>query len=292
MNQLTRTFGKKNVGQLILRNVFETPEFGVMLRNAGKGFHMGPHAHIEHRISFVVHGAHKCRLPTSSVRLNAGDCGFLNPYELHEDLQTCQGYEYLTVILRAEFFTRTLGEKESSLRFPVPKLARDAFLGSLCGAIHEELTGNRSCRNAMIRSLVTRLAVEVTRKFSFKSYNMNSFSRPLMPDVRVAKAIDYLKENYKDHFNLHVLCRTVGLSASQLERRFHRALGLTPRTFLAMLRVEDAKRQLVSSPVPLCQIAYDLGFVDQAHLCRVFKKFASLTPKVFRESMSAIQPRP
>jgi AraC-like DNA-binding protein len=65
------------------------------------------------------------------------------------------------------------------------------------------------------------------------------------------------------------LARAAGISERQLRRRFHTAVGLTPKQLSRALRVRAACIRLVLSPgASLSQIALDAGYADQAHLSR------------------------
>ncbi|QXI40687.1 AraC family transcriptional regulator [Pseudomonas xantholysinigenes] len=81
--------------------------------------------------------------------------------------------------------------------------------------------------------------------------------------------------------NLAQLACQAGMGRYQLIRAFSAATGLTPHAYLLNARVNQA-RQLLRQGQALAQVAYRLGFADQAHFQRVFKAHAGVTPGLYR----------
>jgi AraC-like DNA-binding protein len=73
------------------------------------------------------------------------------------------------------------------------------------------------------------------------------------------------------------LADDLGTSRFALLRRFKSDFGVTPHAFLLRLRVERARDRLARGG-DLAEVAQDLGFADQPHFTRVFKKIVGITP--------------
>lgn len=93
--------------------------------------------------------------------------------------------------------------------------------------------------------------------------------------VRLSK--EFLEEHAARNVTLTALARVAGLSAFHLCRVFGQAVGLTPHAYQTQARVRRAKT-LLRAGVPIAQVAADVGFYDQAHLTRHFKRIVGLTP--------------
>lgn len=78
------------------------------------------------------------------------------------------------------------------------------------------------------------------------------------------------------------------LSTSRLERLFKQVSAVPPKTYARLVRFEAVRNALVREPDgSLAELAYDLGFSDQAHLTHEFKTFAGLPPGAFAQQMRA-----
>lgn len=67
------------------------------------------------------------------------------------------------------------------------------------------------------------------------------------------------------------------LSLRTVRRHFLLATGLTPRTFEQIERAQQAAA-LLEQGVPLLDVVYQVGYADQPHMTRSFKRFIGQTP--------------
>ena len=65
---------------------------------------------------------------------------------------------------------------------------------------------------------------------------------------------------------------------------FRNSLGTSPHEFLIRRRIERAQQLMLSTDMPLCEIACECGLADQAHLSRLFRKVVGETPAAWRKS--------
>ena len=103
-----------------------------------------------------------------------------------------------------------------------------------------------------------------------------------MPNLYIRQALRYMAEHYSQPLTLAQMAKTVGLSQSYFSSLFHEVLGVSFREHLCRIRVEESKRLLLSSDYPLCDIATAMGFTDQSHYCKVFKRIVGITPGQYR----------
>lgn len=97
------------------------------------------------------------------------------------------------------------------------------------------------------------------------------------------RALDKMRMRYHEPLELRALAADLQVSADYLGRLFRRHLGRTYHGHLAQLRVDHARR-LLAAGFPAGDVAYRVGFADQAHLCRVFKRLTGVTPHAFSRS--------
>ncbi|GAA1071142.1 helix-turn-helix transcriptional regulator [Nocardiopsis composta] len=104
------------------------------------------------------------------------------------------------------------------------------------------------------------------------------------PHRMVDRAREILRERLADPPSLEELAATVGASPFSLLRAFQRDLGLPPHAYLNDVRVQLARR-LLADGTPPAETAARLGFADQAHLTRHFKRRTGATPGAFRRGV-------
>lgn len=77
---------------------------------------------------------------------------------------------------------------------------------------------------------------------------------------------------------------TAHATVRTLERRFKQASGRTVKDVSSLVRFEQARNRLWTDPdAPLAALAQELGYADQSHLSREFKRYAGMTPAVFAQ---------
>ncbi len=92
----------------------------------------------------------------------------------------------------------------------------------------------------------------------------------------------YIRENFADEITLPDLAKESHLSISALERRFKKHLSRTPLQYLTDVRLENARRLLVETTLPVSDVGYESGFNDASYFARRFKRKFSSLPSEFR----------
>lgn len=81
-----------------------------------------------------------------------------------------------------------------------------------------------------------------------------------------------------------------GISIRQLERRFARNFGLSPKEWLRVKRFEASLVKLVDDRESLANVAADAGYADQSHMTRDYRRATGYTPSQTKEGMSKDKP--
>ncbi len=101
-------------------------------------------------------------------------------------------------------------------------------------------------------------------------------------DRRLQQAAIYLETYYRQPCRVEEVARACGLSQSRLIHLFTQEFGVPLTTYLAQIRIREAKRLLIGTDLSLSAVAIETGFVDQSHLGAVFKRLTGQTPRKFR----------
>jgi AraC family transcriptional regulator len=106
--------------------------------------------------------------------------------------------------------------------------------------------------------------------------------RPVLAPWQVRRVTDHIEANLETSLPLRELASIARLSPSYFSRAFKGAAGQTPHAFILTRRIARARQEMLKGAQPLAQIAIACGFADQAHLARVFRRSAGLTPAAWR----------
>jgi len=100
---------------------------------------------------------------------------------------------------------------------------------------------------------------------------------------RLADAIQYLQDHYAEHIAIEKLASIAHCSVSQFKRLFKKMLGDTPNEYIIRMRINNARHLLQTTDRTISDISSELGFFDQSHLIRHFKRLRGCTPKQYRQ---------
>lgn len=96
----------------------------------------------------------------------------------------------------------------------------------------------------------------------------------------VERAKVYLRERFNESVSLEELAAACGLSRFHLVHAFTKEAGLSPHAYQVHVRVERA-RSLLQKGVSPATVAANLGFADQSHFTRHFKRILHVTPNQY-----------
>jgi len=95
---------------------------------------------------------------------------------------------------------------------------------------------------------------------------------------------DYIRAHFADDISMEALASISNLSVSALERRFKKHMAKTPKQFINEVRLENARRMLVETPLSIATIACESGFPDHSYFSRKFGELFGERPSVFRKN--------
>ncbi len=92
----------------------------------------------------------------------------------------------------------------------------------------------------------------------------------------------------KGMVNIQVVAGSVGLSPAHFRRRFNAEIGMSPKEYCKIVRI-NAIMQSLSQPLPfnLTQLAYQHGYFDQSHFIKDFQSVMGCPPRQMMQQMSA-----
>jgi AraC family transcriptional regulator len=93
-----------------------------------------------------------------------------------------------------------------------------------------------------------------------------------------------IAERLDEPISVSMLSSVVGLSRSYFSHAFRRSVGLTPHAHVVRSRIERAMTLMAHSEASLSEVALAVGFADQSHFSRVFRRLTGVTPAHWRRA--------
>jgi transcriptional regulator of acetoin/glycerol metabolism/AraC-like DNA-binding protein len=122
------------------------------------------------------------------------------------------------------------------------------------------------------------LLTELERRFSVQH------PRGGLPAGLLRRICEHIESHLGDNISLEVLAADARLSLYHFARAFRQSMGISPHRYVMQQRVKKAQEMLARTELPLANIALAVGFADQSHFSRHFRRLAGITPSGFRKA--------
>ncbi|MCK1389278.1 helix-turn-helix transcriptional regulator [Bradyrhizobium sp. 1] len=100
-------------------------------------------------------------------------------------------------------------------------------------------------------------------------------------DWRIRRAMDAMRV-HDSYANVDQFVKGAGLSRAQFFRLFETSLGVSPKLYLNVVRIERALDAVMREDTPLGELSERFGFPEPAHFTRFFRDHAGVSPREFR----------
>jgi AraC-like DNA-binding protein len=159
-----------------------------------------------------------------------------------------------------------------------PELCRD--IRDLSEELEKKASGYRS----LVRGTLWRIMVKLHRLATPATMPAAPVKRPSIS--RIAPALAYIAQNYKQPVRLADLARLCSLSAPQFRRVFTQAAGRPPQEYLMQMRVRMAMVLLSGTDKQIADIALEVGYETLSSFNRNFHRIAGFAPREWRKKPS------
>jgi AraC family transcriptional regulator len=147
--------------------------------------------------------------------------------------------------------------------------------------VDAELRGGGAGGRLLAESLGNVLAVHLLRHFAPRG-PADAHTGGVLPKHKLRAVIDYVHEHLDAELSLDHLAAVAHVSPYHFARLFKNSTGLPPHQYVIARRVERAKELLRGGLLQLAEVATEVGFADQSHFTRHFKRLVGVTPRRFR----------
>ena len=93
-----------------------------------------------------------------------------------------------------------------------------------------------------------------------------------------------MKEHYMESIDISTLADDLGFQSSYLTRLFGKHVGVTPLKYLTGIRIREAQRLLLDTSLPISEVGTRVGYSDQFHFSKTFRKATGMNPSAYRKA--------
>ena len=221
---------------------------------------MKMHSHLFHEMVVLLQGKMHLTIEGTRIHANKGDVLFYAAGSSHEEQS--DGDEPVETI----YFSW----QEGAGKFPVLSHDASGRIRLLARWLYEEkdLTSPYS---SLLQEAILNVVIAEFLRASTKVHDL----------VRIVRS--FVRDHLEGTITLEDLARHVGISKYHLLRKYKSLTGRTPMQDLRIVRVEAARELILTTDLPLKAIAPKVGFANEYHLSRMFRKYLNLAPGYFRK---------
>lgn len=258
------------------------------------------HFHHEHELIFVTEGEAVFSVGDPSTRylLKPGSLIVLGSMEHHELTIVKYPYRRYVLTLSADFLLRTIQE---------PELI-SLFAYRPAGFCHQIIPGDQT--SSSFSFLFQRLITESNERQVFWELRCTGlltemlitlyrqqperFPASISPvHAQLIIAVQrYLQDHFKENITLTETASKHFVSKYHLSRIFREITGYHFKEYLTYLRLNEAKRLLLSTNLSVADIASECGYGDNSHFIRAFRECETISPGQYRKQFCNINATP
>ncbi len=154
-------------------------------------------------------------------------------------------------------------------------------LGALLQLVGDEALTARPGRSLILGRLLETLLVEALRSGTSR---LGEEGRGLMAGLaepKIGRALHLLHQDAPRPWTVAILAREVGMSRSAFAELFTRTVGLPPMDYLAQWCMTLARNALVSSGLPMADIAEMAGYQSVSAFSTAFRRVNGVSPTTY-----------
>jgi AraC family transcriptional regulator len=172
-----------------------------------------------------------------------------------------------------------LGLDPEDARLAFAEREHDPAVSTIAAVLARETVRGDAGSRLYSESLATILAVHLLRNYLDTPGPVPAEAPAPIPRA-VARAVAFIQAQHATDIGLADMAAAAHMSPFHLARTFKRAMGISPYQYLIQTRVNSARALILAGGggYSLAEIATSVGFADQSHLTRHFKKVLGTTP--------------
>ncbi|WP_177763772.1 helix-turn-helix domain-containing protein [Flavobacterium sp. I3-2] len=251
-----------------------------------------------YQILWVKKGTVKISLSHLSKVLEPNDCIFLGKNEMFR-LTASESYELHYIQFTEDFYCINESDRiflsrcsyfnnTESINFLKLEPQYIKFVENYAGMLNKFLTepfseiNNLLAKNTIERILLFTLSMDLQH---FQSFNSKKF---LPYQIKlINKFNELIKNNIKRERSVAFYANSLDLDTNKMKEMCKSVYGITPKKFIAIACINEAKTLLKHTNMSIKEISYELNFEDVSNFIRFFITATSISPSKYRESLTS-----
>ena len=136
-----------------------------------------------------------------------------------------------------------------------------------------------------------RTALSTVALFVLESWDKKYFEKQpnygLDPKIaKLAPVLEVIHKDYKTGLRGEELAKMLGMSTSYFSRLFSNAMGMGFTEYINYIKINEAERLLVSTDMPIAEIAQEVGFSNTSYFIAKFREQFNMSPKKYQRTYS------
>lgn len=239
-----------------------------------QSFSFKRHYHLDYHFGLITHGQQQYFYNGAKHVAGAGQIVIMPPDEIHDGQpKEITGYQVKIFSITPDWLAQHTQDVsgESQFCFPQHNIADHTLFQQLTH-LHSQLDNPLASQLAKDSLPIEYFSHLLTHYGKVREQPVTKLGSKDLRQLR-----DYFMAHLDQKVSLDNLAALCNLSPSQLLRQFKKATGITPYAWLARLRLEHAMA-LLKAGFSSTEVAYHVGFYDQAHFANTFKHTFGLAP--------------
>lgn len=248
-----------------------------------------PHRHPFLELCVCLEGRCAIQYEDSLLPLREGDACLIPPEIVHCEMPEA-GRPYRALWLAADFkrvVTHVLFKEggQDALLLEGNQFECDYACNHILHHLQLEVGSGASHRLAFVKTYVLQLLLHTLRRLEEAEGEQASHGGSWKETI-VREVCEYVNKQYSRHIRMAEISHQLCVSGNHLNAIFKAATGRTIMRYIEEYKLDKARQWLAESGDSIQTIASRLGYYDQYHFSKTFKKEIGCSPSQYRKNMA------
>ncbi|MCB1708076.1 MAG: helix-turn-helix domain-containing protein [Halioglobus sp.] len=182
---------------------------------------------------------------------------------------------------RTDGITERLRLLAAKAREPIP--FGDALVSALAHQLVNELHKGRRGDERFMSLLAPLMLEQIYRVLT--TPETGGFNPRHIHFNRLQSVLAHIRDHLGEDLSVATLAALAGVSITHFRRLFQEAMGTPPHRYVLATRLEEARKLLATTQLPIARIADECGFSSQSHFTACFGTAHASTPAEYRNQL-------